>query len=821
MKNMGRFCQSWCEMLPNANLLLVMTAAIILSPSVILGQDRRTVVEPSVPTACATLTASLIAIGDSTISEADERRLDTDRIQGALNRCEAGKAVVLATGDGERRAFLTGPLQLRAGVTLVIGANAILMASRDPRLYDIEKGRCGTVDKQGHACTALITGSGVAHAGVMGPGTLEGRGWATLLGQHVSWWDLAQQAKTEKLNQSCPRLLQLTRADDFTLYRITIRNSPNFHVVYDRGNGFTAWGVVINTQDPKARNTDGIDPASATNVTITHSFINTGDDNVAIKAGSSGKSTNMTISHNHFYRGHGMSIGSETDGGASAIRVFDLSIEGADNGLRIKSNASRGGLVQDVTYTDVCLRQVKRPIEMDTHYSASEETEGNKIPEFRDIRLQNVRVTDGGQIILDGYDSARPLRMSWDNVTFDTPSKYKVTARNVALTQGPGPMNLVIAGENMKVAGSASEAPANACAGKFVPMPATVASASVAQASYSAIVDSKYAGKDGAIVNGVATYRTVGAGLEALPQNGIGRTTIFVKNGRYREKLTVERPNITLRGESRDGVVLTYDAAAGMPSPGGGTYGTRGSFTLRVVAPDFRAEDLTIENAFDYMSNAAKSDSDATKLRGTQGVALMTDIDADRSVFKNVKLLGHQDTLYPNAGRSYFYKSEILGSVDFIFGSGRVVFDDCDIVSRDRGSVDNNGYVSAPSTPAALPFGFLFIRSRFKKETPAMAANSVTLGRPWHPFANPAVNSSAVFIDNWMDDHIGAKGWDRMSSVDSAGTRTWYEPADARFAEFGTKGPGAVSSPTRKVLSAAEAAKITPAAVLGGWVPKF
>ena len=76
----------------------------------------------------------------------------------------------------------------------------------------------------------------------------------------------------------------LNRCDNFTLYRITLKNSANFHVAYSGGNGFTAWGVKINT--PKnARNTDGIDPGNSTNVTITHCFIHTGDDNVAIKAG--------------------------------------------------------------------------------------------------------------------------------------------------------------------------------------------------------------------------------------------------------------------------------------------------------------------------------------------------------------------------------------------------------------------------------------------------------------------------------------------------------------------------------------------------------
>lgn len=81
-------------------------------------------------------------------------------------------------------------------------------------------------------------------------------------------------------------------------------------------------------------------------MTITRSFIRTGDDNVALKPGSNGPTTNMTISHDHFYSGHGMSIGSETNGGARAIRVFDLTLDGADNGLRIESSSSRGGLVE-------------------------------------------------------------------------------------------------------------------------------------------------------------------------------------------------------------------------------------------------------------------------------------------------------------------------------------------------------------------------------------------------------------------------------------------------------------------------------------------
>src|SRR3984885_14105993 len=97
-----------------------------------------------------------------------------------------------------------------------------------------------------------------------------------------------------------------------------------------------------------ARNRAGIDPSGSTNVSILHSYIRTGDDNVAIKAGKAGASSHITVAHNHFYSGHGMSIGSETSGGVSAVRVSDLSIDGADNGIRVKSDRSRGGLVNDI-----------------------------------------------------------------------------------------------------------------------------------------------------------------------------------------------------------------------------------------------------------------------------------------------------------------------------------------------------------------------------------------------------------------------------------------------------------------------------------------
>ena len=314
-------------------------------------------------------------------------------------------------------------------------------------------------------------------------------------------------------------------------------------------------------------------------------------------------------------------------------------------------------------------------------------------------------------------------------------------------------------------------------------------------------------------------YRRIARALQDAPEASQHAYTVRVKSGRYYEKLAVEVPNVHLIGESRDGTILTYDAAAATPAPSGGSYGTRGSATLRIAAPGFRLESMTVENGFDYMSNYLKPDTDATKLRGTQGVAVMLDNGSDMAVFEDCTISGHQDTLFPNAGRSYFRGCTISGSVDFIFGAGRAVFNGTEIVSRDRGSRTNNGYITAASTPVSQPYGFLFVNSRLTKESPPMAPRTVTLGRPWHPAGDPDAVGSAVFINTWMDDHIGSKGWESMNSTDAAGMRVTHKPEDARFCEFGSTGPGAVVSSTRRVLIAREAAGYTVENVLNGWDP--
>ena len=225
------------------------------------------------------------------------------------------------------------------------------------------------------------------------------------------------------------------------------------------------------------RNTDGIDPGDgARNVTITHSYIRTGDDNVAIKGGPGG-ATNMTISHDHFYWGHGMSIGSETNGGVSKIRVFDLSLDGPDNGIRIKSNGSRGGLTEDVVYDDVCIRNSPNPITLDTAYSAAGILRGNLPPTMRDITLHNVRISGDGKFTFNGYDQTHRIAATLSGVQVTDEAKYAYEVNHADLTLGPDPTNLDLPSgpdlvkEDSTISGKPAEGNPASCADKFVPFP--------------------------------------------------------------------------------------------------------------------------------------------------------------------------------------------------------------------------------------------------------------------------------------------------------------------------------------------------------------
>lgn len=437
--------------------------------SCVVAQDTRRVVEPLIPEVCATVDAHLQSHSGA-LAPGDESKLDTARIQRAIDHCGEDRAVVLHV-DEDKNAFLTGPLQLRPDVTLIVDMGVTLFASRDPKEYAVSAGSCGVVNQAAPGCKPLISADRAPNSGIMGDGIIDGRGGQKMLGAKYSWWDLAEQARKGG-RQQVPRLIVANNSNNFTLYRVTLKNSPNFHVVFNHGNGFTVWGVRIDTPQRGARNTDGIDPGNgAKNITIMNTYIRTGDDNVAIKGGPGGV-TDMTVAHSHFYWGHGMSIGSETQGGVGHIRVTGLSIDGADNGLRIKSNGSRGGLVEDVIYDDTCIRNSPHPIMFDMAYADSGTLTGNSPPSVENVVLHDVRISGGGKVSFSGYDHTHRIDALLNGVQITDDAKYSYVANHADLRLGPDPTNLQLsAGTDSTIQGKPADGTPASCAAMLVPFP--------------------------------------------------------------------------------------------------------------------------------------------------------------------------------------------------------------------------------------------------------------------------------------------------------------------------------------------------------------
>lgn len=288
--------------------------------------------------------------------------------------------------------------------------------------------------------------------------------------------------------------------------------------------------------------------------------------------------------------------------------------------------------------------------------------------------------------------------------------------------------------------------------------------------------------------DGSGNYKTVQAALDAIPAGNNKPITIFVKNGIYKEVITVDaRKNfINLSGEDKDKTILTYNNHAGTKLENGDTINTWTSASFFVYGNDFHAENLTFENNAGF----------------TAGQAVALRIEGNRASFFNCKMTGNQDVLFLSGSgvKQYFRDCYIEGSTDFIFGAATAVFKNCHIHSK------KNSHVTAASTNSIIPFGFVFFECKLTADS---NINKVSLGRPWSPTA------SVTYINCWMDKHIIAAGWDN-----------WRNPANeatARYSEYNSSGPGAnVEARVKwsKQLSDEEVKKYTVKNILGDWDPE-
>lgn len=315
----------------------------------------------------------------------DGKTLDTAAIQKALDECgkAGGGTVVLPAGT-----YLSKPIFLRNHLVLQLDEGAILKATDEPADFADPNEDKGVV--------AFVNGKNLTNITIDGKGTIDGSG--------ERWWPPVKEAK--KIGQPeprrRPRMIVLSKCKGIRIQRVTLQNSPSFHLVPADSEDVVIEGVTIRAP-ADSPNTDAIDPSACKNVHIKKCILDVGDDNVALKSGHSvpGRSSaceDITVVDCTFLHGHGMSIGSETVGGVRNLTVRNCTFKDTVSGLRIKSYRGRGGLVQNIRYADITMENVKIPINITSYYpKIPKEDTAQPItvetPIYRDIRISNVTAT--------------------------------------------------------------------------------------------------------------------------------------------------------------------------------------------------------------------------------------------------------------------------------------------------------------------------------------------------------------------------------------------------------------------------------------------
>ncbi|KAJ8755313.1 hypothetical protein K2173_019111 [Erythroxylum novogranatense] len=241
--------------------------------------------------------------------------------------------------------------------------------------------------------------------------------------------------------------------------------------------------------------------------------------------------------------------------------------------------------------------------------------------------------------------------------------------------------------------------------------------------------------------SGDGDFKSVQAAIDSVPSNNRNWVCIYISAGTYREKVKIpyDKPYIILKGEGmRKTYIVWGDHETTAQSP-----------TFTSLADNIIARSIGFVNSYNFPLNSNSNPR-------LPAVAAM--ISGDSNAFYRCGFAGVQDTLWDDQGRHYFKHCTIQGAVDFIFGSGQSIYEDCDI------QVLEGGYITAQGrTNPNDSNGFVFKGCRVFGKGPAF------LGRPWRGFAR------VIFYSSNFDDIIDPLGWNAWNCVGHEDQVTFVE----------------------------------------------
>jgi len=352
--------------------------------------------------------------------------------------------------------YLTGPVDLCSSLNLHLGAGAKILFSPQPQDYWLGA----------DSYRPLLRATGLHDVMISGNGTIDGNGGA--------WWPAARKfrdeanARGQGRNNVSPRpwFISIQDCRRVRVEGVSLENSPEHSLVPSRCQDVTISGIsIFNPIDTP--NTDGIDPRSCQRVLISRCRIDTGDDCIAVKSDpeNAKRSEDILVTDCTFLRGHGCSIGSVTSGGLRNMTVRRCTFDGTTTGVRLKSYRGSGGLVENVTYTDLEMKNVGQAVTISSSYAGTTvdaSDAGDSVlpvttttPRWSNITIRNVtaRGCTAGAGLIQGLPEMPAQAITFDHVTIEAPMGLSladargVTLHDVHLTVATGPD--VIAGSSV------------------------------------------------------------------------------------------------------------------------------------------------------------------------------------------------------------------------------------------------------------------------------------------------------------------------------------------------------------------------------------
>jgi len=341
-------------------------------------------------------------------------------IQAAIEACHkaGGGRVVVPSGT-----WLTAPLRLLSNVNLVVSEGATLRFAFDPDTHPVVFTRWEGVECMNYA--PLFYAWERSNIAITGKGTLDGGA------SYETWWawnnkkerPTRQTAARNRLidmgekgvpveqrvfGKDCflrPNFIQPYRCENVLIEGVRIINSPMWELNPVLCRNVIVRGLDINSHGP---NNDGCDPESCTDVLIEHTTFDTGDDCIAIKSGRNNDGRRVNVpSQNLIVRnclmkdGHGgVVLGSEISGGCRNVYVEDCVMDSPnlDRALRLKSNAVRGGFLENVYMRRVKIGKVAEAVlTVDLLYE--EGAVGAFPPVVRNINIEHTSASGAPRVL--------------------------------------------------------------------------------------------------------------------------------------------------------------------------------------------------------------------------------------------------------------------------------------------------------------------------------------------------------------------------------------------------------------------------------------